>query len=357
MRRKVGAAAAALIALSAIGQPALAADPSKDAAARVRAAEARLEEASRRMSRILREMSTIEAGVDQAARQKASAYIRLERATKEENTARARLNERAREAYKRGFLQSGHLVLGAREPQHVKFFGRYLSQAMESDSRVVREMEAAAGRLEEERETAEGLRRELLTSHQRLDELRDLAIAELQREQRFVEDARRELSRIEEERRRAQAVAAKKPPSPQVQARRAARQIILDEKLAALLAWYAPGSGDEPFMPARLRGTGVRQTVTTSWYGPGFDGRRASSGATYHQDQLTAASLILPFGTLLKVSFRGKAAVVVITDRGPYVEGRALDLSKGAADALGLRGVKQVDIEVLVPVESAPAFP
>jgi rare lipoprotein A len=72
---------------------------------------------------------------------------------------------------------------------------------------------------------------------------------------------------------------------------------------------------------------------------------------------MTAASLSLPLGTILKVTFGGKAAVVVITDRGPYVEGRVLDLSQAAARAVGLRGVGEVRMEILLPNEPAPPFP
>ncbi|MGH2773697.1 MAG: RlpA-like double-psi beta-barrel domain-containing protein, partial [Actinomycetota bacterium] len=52
-----------------------------------------------------------------------------------------------------------------------------------------------------------------------------------------------------------------------------------------------------------------------------------------------------------------RSAVVVITDRGPYVAGRDLDLSKAAAQAIGIGGVGPVSMEILLPAEPAPAFP
>ncbi|MDQ4149326.1 MAG: septal ring lytic transglycosylase RlpA family protein [Actinomycetota bacterium] len=130
-----------------------------------------------------------------------------------------------------------------------------------------------------------------------------------------------------------------------------------DRKLAALLAWYAPASGSEPFMPPKLSSTGIVTTGVASWYGPGFDGCRSSSGATFRAAQMTAASLSLPLGTLVKVSSGGKAVVVVITDRGPYVGGRAIDLSQAAAQSIGVGGLNQVRMEVLLPSEPAPPFP
>ena len=86
-------------------------------------------------------------------------------------------------------------------------------------------------------------------------------------------------------------------------------------------------------------------SVISSWYGPGFDGRLTASGSRYNQHGLTAAHKTLPFGTRLRVCLK-RCAVVTVTDRGPYIHGREIDLSKGAADAIGLTasGVGQVKV-------------
>jgi rare lipoprotein A len=86
-------------------------------------------------------------------------------------------------------------------------------------------------------------------------------------------------------------------------------------------------------------------SVITSWYGPGFHGNLTASGTRYDQNGLTAAHKTLPFGTKLKVCLK-RCAVVTVTDRGPYIHGRELDLSKGAADAIGLTasGVGRVKV-------------
>lgn len=76
-------------------------------------------------------------------------------------------------------------------------------------------------------------------------------------------------------------------------------------------------------------------SVLTSWYGPGFHGKLTANGERYNQNGLTAAHKSLPFGTRLKVCFK-RCAVVRVNDRGPYIHGRSIDLSKGAADAIGL---------------------
>lgn len=78
-------------------------------------------------------------------------------------------------------------------------------------------------------------------------------------------------------------------------------------------------------------------SVITSWYGPGFHGKLTANGERYNQHGLTAAHKTLPFGTKIKVCYQS-CAVVRVNDRGPYAYGRELDLSKGAADKIGLTG-------------------
>ena len=78
-------------------------------------------------------------------------------------------------------------------------------------------------------------------------------------------------------------------------------------------------------------------TMLTSWYGPGFHGRLTANGEVYDQMGLTAAHKTLPFGTRLQVCYQG-CINVRINDRGPYIGARELDLSRGAAEAIGLTG-------------------
>jgi rare lipoprotein A (peptidoglycan hydrolase) len=93
------------------------------------------------------------------------------------------------------------------------------------------------------------------------------------------------------------------------------------------------------------------QTVSgySSWYGGEFHGRPTASGEVYDQYAFTCAHKSLPFGTWLRVVFRGRAVIVRVNDRGPFVRGRILDLSRAAAEAVGLTGVQWVDCEIVVP--------
>lgn len=88
--------------------------------------------------------------------------------------------------------------------------------------------------------------------------------------------------------------------------------------------------------------------MTASWYGPRFHGKLTANGEIYDQMAYTAAHKSLPFGTILQVSNtkNGKSIIVRINDRGPFVEGRDLDLSKGSAKALGVFGYGVARIKV-----------
>lgn len=85
-------------------------------------------------------------------------------------------------------------------------------------------------------------------------------------------------------------------------------------------------------------------TTVASWYGPGFHGKKTASGQVFDQNKMTAASKTLPFGTRLKVRNpkNGKTVTVVINDRGPFIKGRGIDLSKEAARRLGIDGIAKV---------------
>jgi rare lipoprotein A len=93
------------------------------------------------------------------------------------------------------------------------------------------------------------------------------------------------------------------------------------------------------------------QLGIASWYGPGFQGRPTASGEQYNQNALTAAHRTLPLGSKVQVTnlTNGKSVQVRINDRGPFVRGRVIDLSRGAAGRLGIvrRGTSRVRVQVL----------
>lgn len=95
------------------------------------------------------------------------------------------------------------------------------------------------------------------------------------------------------------------------------------------------------------------QTGKASFYADKFEGIPTASGEKYKHNKLTGAHKTLPFGTKVRVTnlANNKTVEVVINDRGPYVEGRIIDLSKEAADQLGFlnNGLAEVKLEVIDP--------
>ena len=136
--------------------------------------------------------------------------------------------------------------------------------------------------------------------------------------------------------------------------------------LSALFAFGLAGCSSQNFAPAppatsyyapSPQSYGTSRTEVASWYGPGFAGRRTSSGETYNPEGLTAASKTLPLGSQVRVlnPDTGRSVVVRINDRGPYVRGRSLDLSHGAAQRIGLTGKGVGRVQVTPTASSTPA--
>lgn len=91
------------------------------------------------------------------------------------------------------------------------------------------------------------------------------------------------------------------------------------------------------------------ETAIASWYGPGFHGKQKANGEIFDQDEISAAHKTLPLPTVVKVTNleNGKSVYLVVDDRGPYVDNRIIDLSKGAAKALGVyvKGTAKIRVQ------------
>lgn len=99
----------------------------------------------------------------------------------------------------------------------------------------------------------------------------------------------------------------------------------------------------------------AEETGLASWYGPGFHGRPTASGEPFNQNAMTAAHRELPLRSLARVTNleTGESVLVRINDRGPFVDGRIIDLSRAAADELGFidEGLAPVRVEALGPAD------
>jgi rare lipoprotein A len=98
-----------------------------------------------------------------------------------------------------------------------------------------------------------------------------------------------------------------------------------------------------------LSSHGFREEGTASWYGPNFHGKRTANGEKYDMFGMTAAHKLLPFGTKVLVTNRenGKSVVVRINDRGPFVADRVIDLTRSAAERIGMiaKGTAPVSLQ------------
>lgn len=123
-----------------------------------------------------------------------------------------------------------------------------------------------------------------------------------------------------------------------------------------------PSSQPCPVQPNPLEPCTDAQEIErgrASWYGPGFHGKRTANGERFDMYALTAAHKTLPFGTHLRVSSlrNGTHVDVRVNDRGPFTPGKMIDLSRAAAEAIGMvdLGSKDVVISIVNPAEAASA--
>jgi len=109
----------------------------------------------------------------------------------------------------------------------------------------------------------------------------------------------------------------------------------------------APGCLLNPFSS----GGGNSQEGIASWYGPKYHGRQTASGEVFNQWDMTAAHRDLPFDTIVRVTNEknGQRVTVRINDRGPFIRGRIIDLSRGAAEKIGMvrDGIVPVRVEIV----------
>jgi rare lipoprotein A len=97
--------------------------------------------------------------------------------------------------------------------------------------------------------------------------------------------------------------------------------------------------------------TGYFERGSASWYGPGFQGKKTASGERFNMNLLTAAHPSLPLGTIVKVRSltTGREVTVKINDRGPFANGRIIDLSRAAALKIGMIKNGHDEVEVIGP--------
>ena len=331
-RRPVHAAAAALVAALvalAVVQPASAADLAELQARaqalgeQVSALETRLERLSGREAELGEKISDVSAEIG---------LLELELGDREEaaHVARDAVVERVVEAYK-GSATTDRLalVLAAEDVNAAIEAAEMTGHAADADAEALQELLEEQEALEDAQTRVDDRKQELLAAESEAETLAQEAEAALAERSAVLEELSGEVAELERQARQAAAAAARP-----------------DQAFLDLLSPAGPAPG----IPDGFVSTGVAFEGLASWYGPGFEGNLTASGDVFDSSLYTAASKELPLGTWLYVEYNGRGVVVLINDRGPYVEPRILDLSRGAAQAIGMEhaGVGWVRAEILL---------
>ena len=238
--------------------------------------------------------------------------------------------ERVVEAYK-GSTTSDRLalVLSAQDLTDVIEAAELTGHAAESDAEALEELRVEQDALEEAQARVDARKQALLAAQAEAAVLAEETAGALAERSEVLDDLATQVKELERQAREAAETAARP-----------------DEAFLDLLS----PSGPSPGIPDGFAGTGVTFEGLASWYGPGFEGNLTASGDVFDSSLYTAASKELPLGTWLYVEYNGRGVVVLVHDRGPYVEPRILDLSRGAAQAIGMEhaGVGWVKAEILI---------
>jgi peptidoglycan hydrolase CwlO-like protein len=218
------------------------------------------------------------------------------------------------------------LILSARSYSDLITLSHAANSAAASAERSLGRLERAAYATEAITARVDERKQRLVAQAARLDEVGADITATLGSRRATLAELNSEIKRLEAQARR-----------------QAARAADPNDALARLLAGTGPTSG----IPNGFVGSGVTFEGMASWYGPGFEGNPTANGDIFDPSKFTAASKELPLGSWLFVEHEGRAVVVYVNDRGPYVDGRILDLSQAAAEEIGISGVGWVRCEVI----------
>lgn len=350
-RRHTVATVALVVSLASTAQAAFAlptAPPSGDPVARLDTATQEVIELEDRIEALQAERVAIDTRLEVVDGRIGAQLVELERARERLRLAREAYTERMVSIYKRGTADPLAILLQSESLQDFIARSAFLGQIVAEDRRL---WEAAGSAAADARYQTQVL--EDLQAQER--ELKDIN-----------ESRQRTLERSLQRQKELVAQLSKEAEAYLVQYRAKAartRQEWIDSSLPMDTEFRFTHATVEPYLdrtflvpthqPLRYRSTADSFLAVCSWYGNEFHGRRTASGQTFNENDFTAAHKSLAFGTRLALTRGDKGIIVVITDRGPFVSGRDLDLSKAAAQALGFSGVAQVEAEFVEPLPSS----
>lgn len=321
-------------------------DPLDEARGRRDAARAEARALAARVEQLAERYRRAEGRAEQASSMLIDAHRADQEARRRVEHARGILAERASLAYRVGPGEFLTVILGANSLADLFTIREILQRAFAGD------VDRIAGALDDRTETlragraVERWKRRLMADQRRLAAMRAELEEALSRAQSAAATAELRVEALE-------ALEARRRELAEAEQRAQERTRVvrsLDEDLATLLERLGPNGGRGCAIPQGLRGTGRGFEGISSWYGWDFAGRPTASGAIFDPRLFTAAHRTLPLNSYLLVRRGDRCAKVLVNDRGPFIEGRVLDLSKGAADYLGV-SLTHVEAEILVPTD------
>jgi hypothetical protein len=350
MPRKATALVLALMAAGSIAAPAARADVTQ-----------RLAHAREQHHRALQQAQALEDALDgllvryeAVARKAGHAAIRLvdrsravEAADQALADARAEMRAHIRTVYELGPASMLAAFLSAETLTDISIAHEYTSRALTFDAQLVDELRRSEAMLASRQQSAEDAQARLEGQRRHLTRL----LAEMRY---TINTARRLADRFGLQVRRLEAQQQAVDEAAAQQTGLAGLSVgATGADQSSLLALLGPTDGRTCGTPDGLTDTGQSFSGNASWYGWDFAGQSTADGAIFDPRLFTAANRWLPFGTFLRVHYGGKCAVVLVNDRGPFVDDRVIDLSMAAAEYLGV-GVSSVTADILVPTNGVP---
>lgn len=307
------------------------------------AATARAAELQRQLGDLRAEYASIAERITVTDRRIGEQSAAVARAHDAMERAQQRFDARIVEIYKAGHTDPLILILSARTLRDVVDAGTFMLDVAQRDQLALEEASQLAAQAAYEANVLDGMRSEqvllrriggmrLSSVRSALGEQQRLVATLTARQRAYVEAA----AKADTEMRRAFAASS-------VATTTVARVPALIEPYLDRVYYVDAGE------PTRYVTAGPVTTELCSWYGNAENGLATASGRDYNENEFTCASKTLPFGTRVALSRGDQHVVVIVTDRGPYVAGRSLDLSKAAAHALGFDGVAACDAQIVVP--------
>jgi rare lipoprotein A len=341
----------ALIAALLAGATALAASRGATASdletvrARAKTAGEQITALEHELAALRDETKAIKAEIEAASRDIGILEAEIHDAEAAFTRARDRYVDRAVEAYKAGPTAQIEVVLSAQNMSDLYALSEAAEHVSSLDAEALDELLQARAHAEAAQERLDDRKQKLMAANAEALALEESMETKLADRKEAFEALNAEVEKLEARARREarEAAAEDSGPYPAVPT-----DLSGGTPYGVHPADRYEGTGPSNGVPVAFKATGIRFEGEASWYGPGFEGQTTANGDIFDSSLYTVASKELPLGTYLYVEREGRGVVVYVNDRGPYAGNRILDLSRAAAQAIGITGVGWVSAEVII---------